>query len=211
MLFRSGDLKRAVRVVRTRVPERLRWRAAVAGVSEAAAPLRGRERFLIEEPVRELVLDLDDTILRREVASAGIAAEISGRPKHIHSIHRKMQRKNAQLAEIYDLHALRVLVDDLRAYASGAEGCGTGLNQAPHAAADAASTWFETPVAIDVVANDSDVNGDDLGAYDVSDPAQVERVAAMLARISQWQKHYGDETPLTVANPKPAAWAPPGE
>jgi hypothetical protein len=63
---KRGELKRAVRVVRTRVPERLRWRAALSQVSEAAAPLRGRERFLIEEPVRELVLDLDDFILRRE-------------------------------------------------------------------------------------------------------------------------------------------------
>jgi len=63
---KRGDLKRAVRVVRTRVPERLRWRAALAQVSESAAPLRGRDRFLIEEPVRELVLDLDDFILRRE-------------------------------------------------------------------------------------------------------------------------------------------------
>lgn len=43
-----------------------------------------------------------------------------------------------------------------------------------------------------------------------SDSAQAERVAAMLAQIARWQKHYGDETPLTVANPKPAAWTPPG-
>lgn len=63
---KRGDLKRAVRVVRTRVPERLRWRAALSQVSEAAAPLRGRDRLQIEEPVRELVLDLDDFILRRE-------------------------------------------------------------------------------------------------------------------------------------------------
>ena len=63
---KRGDLKRAVRVVRTRVPERLRWRAALSAVSESAAPLRGRSRAQIEEPVRELVLDLDDFILRRE-------------------------------------------------------------------------------------------------------------------------------------------------
>ena len=61
-----GELRRAVRVVRMRKPERLRWRAAVACMTEAAAPLRGLERALIEEPVRELVLDLDDRILRRE-------------------------------------------------------------------------------------------------------------------------------------------------
>jgi hypothetical protein len=61
-----GDLRRAVRTVRVRTPERLRWRAALAGVAESAAPLRGRERLQIEEPVREIVLDLGDHILRRE-------------------------------------------------------------------------------------------------------------------------------------------------
>ncbi|MFO1540526.1 MAG: RelA/SpoT family protein [Chloroflexota bacterium] len=54
-------------------------------------------------------------VLRDALGESEIEAEISGRPKHIHSIHRKMQRKNAQLAEIYDLHAIRVLVDDVRA------------------------------------------------------------------------------------------------
>jgi hypothetical protein len=63
---KRGDLKNAVRVVRVREPERLRWRAALSSVSESAAPLRGRSRAQIEEPVRELVLDLDDFILRRE-------------------------------------------------------------------------------------------------------------------------------------------------
>jgi hypothetical protein len=61
-----GELRRAVRVVRVRKPERLRWRAALATVTEAAAPLRGLERAIVEEPVRELVLDLEDRILRRE-------------------------------------------------------------------------------------------------------------------------------------------------
>lgn len=42
-------------------------------------------------------------------------------------------------------------------------------------------------------------------------PTQAERVTAMLGRIREWQTHYGDETPLTVANPKPAAWMPPSE
>jgi hypothetical protein len=64
---RRGDLRRAVRVVRERTPERLRWRAAVSTVTEVAAGLSGSERVRIEEPVREVVLDLDDRILRREV------------------------------------------------------------------------------------------------------------------------------------------------
>jgi hypothetical protein len=63
---RRGQLQNTVRVVRNRTPERLRWRAAVACVTEIAGGLRGRARMRIEEPVRELVLDLDDRILRRE-------------------------------------------------------------------------------------------------------------------------------------------------
>src|SRR5262245_19127139 len=61
-----GDLRRAVRAVRVHAPERLRWRMALSGVAESAAPLRGLERLHIEEPVRELVLDLEDRVLRRE-------------------------------------------------------------------------------------------------------------------------------------------------
>ncbi len=63
---RRGELQNSVRVLRIRRPERLRWRAAVASITEVAGVLRGLPRMRIEEPVRELVLDLDDRILRRE-------------------------------------------------------------------------------------------------------------------------------------------------
>lgn len=50
---------------------------------------------------------------------AGIAAEVDGRAKHIYSIWRKMRRKGVDYHEIYDVRALRVLVDDVRdAYAA---------------------------------------------------------------------------------------------
>ncbi len=52
-------------------------------------------------------------ILRAEVDKVGLKAEISGRPKHIYSIHRKMERYSAQgkhFDNIHDLLALRVLV-----------------------------------------------------------------------------------------------------
>jgi GTP pyrophosphokinase len=52
-------------------------------------------------------------VLRESLTIAGINAEISGRPKHISSIWRKMQRKNARFEEIYDVHAVRVLVDEV--------------------------------------------------------------------------------------------------
>jgi len=41
------------------------------------------------------------------------------------------------------------------------------------------------------------------------DPRQAKRVETMLARMQELQKQYGDEQPLTVSNPKPAAWTPP--
>jgi GTP pyrophosphokinase len=52
------------------------------------------------------------TVLRRALEEQQIKAELSGRPKHIYSIHRKMERKAQDLAEIYDVHAIRVLVED---------------------------------------------------------------------------------------------------
>jgi GTP diphosphokinase / guanosine-3',5'-bis(diphosphate) 3'-diphosphatase len=53
-------------------------------------------------------------VLRDALAAADITAELSGRPKHIYSIHRKMQRKGAEFGEIYDVHAIRVLVPELK-------------------------------------------------------------------------------------------------
>jgi GTP pyrophosphokinase len=44
---------------------------------------------------------------------AGIRAEVKGRPKHIYSIWKKMQRKGLDFHELFDVRAVRVLVDDL--------------------------------------------------------------------------------------------------
>jgi arylsulfatase A-like enzyme len=43
------------------------------------------------------------------------------------------------------------------------------------------------------------------------DPAHANRVEQMLMRLRAEQKKYGDDQPLTVADPKPAAWKPPKE
>jgi guanosine-3',5'-bis(diphosphate) 3'-pyrophosphohydrolase len=53
--------------------------------------------------------------LRQELKKAGLEAEISGRPKHIYSIWRKMQRRGVDFSNIYDLLALRVIVEDVSA------------------------------------------------------------------------------------------------
>jgi GTP pyrophosphokinase len=52
--------------------------------------------------------------LKGELARAGIAAEVSGRPKHIFSIYKKMQRKAIGFEALHDVRAVRVLVDDLK-------------------------------------------------------------------------------------------------
>jgi len=52
--------------------------------------------------------------LTPKLVAAGIDADLQGRPKHIYSIDKKMQRKSAEFAEIYDVYAIRILVDDVR-------------------------------------------------------------------------------------------------
>ncbi len=52
--------------------------------------------------------------LEREIAGAGIAAEVSGRPKHLYSIYSKMRAKGLAFDELYDVRALRVLVDSVK-------------------------------------------------------------------------------------------------
>jgi GTP pyrophosphokinase len=51
--------------------------------------------------------------LSAALAEAGIRAEVKGRPKHIFSIWKKMQRKGLDFHQLFDVRAVRVLVDDL--------------------------------------------------------------------------------------------------
>lgn len=62
-----------------------------------------REELLVE--VREKVVD--------ELQKHNIKASVTGRPKHFYSIYNKMKKKKVSFEEIYDLLALRVLVDDI--------------------------------------------------------------------------------------------------
>src|SRR3989440_3336716 len=48
--------------------------------------------------------------LRAGLAAAGIAAEVYGRPKHIYSIYRKMQRKQLAFEQLFDVRAVRLVV-----------------------------------------------------------------------------------------------------
>ena len=72
------------------------------------------ERLIAEQrDERERYIDAFMHELSEKLDSAGIAHEISGRAKHIYSIWRKMQRKGLDFHQLFDVRAVRVLVDDL--------------------------------------------------------------------------------------------------
>ena len=52
--------------------------------------------------------------LEAELRAAGLRAEVQGRPKHIYSIYSKMRGKSLDFSELYDVRALRVLVDSVK-------------------------------------------------------------------------------------------------
>ncbi len=84
-------------------------------------------KYLNPEEYHEIVVGLDrkreermkflDAIkddLSNEIKNQGIVGEVTGRAKHIYSIYRKMKRDNKTLDQIYDLFALRILVNSIK-------------------------------------------------------------------------------------------------
>jgi GTP pyrophosphokinase len=63
---------------------------------------------------REAFIEQVKRILSTELEAEGIDAEVTGRPKHIFSIWRKMQRKDRGLESLFDIRAVRVLVNDVK-------------------------------------------------------------------------------------------------
>lgn len=53
-------------------------------------------------------------IISQKLKEHGIAGEVSGRSKHLYSIHKKMESRKVDIDEIYDLIAIRVMVEDIR-------------------------------------------------------------------------------------------------
>lgn len=70
---------------------------------------------LLEESRTErehYIIDFTDH-LREALRQEQVEADVRGRPKHIYSIWKKMQRKNLEFEDLYDLRAVRVIVDRL--------------------------------------------------------------------------------------------------
>lgn len=85
-------------------------------------------RHLEPETYRRIAREVDETRVAREryldavkrtlsttLAQQGLRAEVSGRPKHIYSIWRKMQKKRLSFDQLYDIRAVRVMVEDVAA------------------------------------------------------------------------------------------------
>lgn len=83
-------------------------------------------RFQEPESYRSIAKSLQKTRLEREnyikeflelikktLQEAGINAQVYGRPKHIYSIWKKMKLKGVGIAQLYDLRAIRIIVDDV--------------------------------------------------------------------------------------------------
>ncbi|WP_067837264.1 RelA/SpoT family protein [Amphibacillus sediminis] len=66
---------------------------------------REEREYYIKEVMKEVQKQLEDV---------NIKAEFSGRPKHLYSIYRKMVLQNKQFNEIYDLLAVRIIVDSIK-------------------------------------------------------------------------------------------------
>lgn len=63
---------------------------------------------------RELLISSAIEILQERLHSVDIQADIQGRPKHFFSIYKKMLKGNKDVSEIYDLSAIRIVVDTVK-------------------------------------------------------------------------------------------------
>ena len=140
VLIKLAERAHALRLVTPCAEDSARWQVAQE-VRELFAPLANRLgvwqikwemedlsfRILEPEHYKQIATSLDEkrldreryiadvlVILRQELAAAGIAAEVTGRPKHIVSIINKMKRKNLAFEQLYDIRAVRILVPELK-------------------------------------------------------------------------------------------------
>ncbi|MBI5626792.1 MAG: bifunctional (p)ppGpp synthetase/guanosine-3',5'-bis(diphosphate) 3'-pyrophosphohydrolase, partial [Nitrosomonadales bacterium] len=105
----------------------LKWELEDLSVRYLEPELYKKVAKLLDERRVDREQYIADVVSRLEQAlsQAGIPAEVTGRPKHIYSIINKMKRKQVEFSELYDVRAVRILVDD--SLADGIRGCYTAL------------------------------------------------------------------------------------
>jgi len=72
------------------------------------------EKISTKRREREEQIQLFIDILREKIEEAGIKADIEGRPKHFYSIYRKMYMQHKSFDQIYDLMAIRIIVEEIK-------------------------------------------------------------------------------------------------
>ena len=137
VLLKLADQLQSLRYLAGRGDEAVR-RAAARDTIELLAPLANRlgvwqlkweledlaMRCLEPETYMTIARELDErrtdresyveqvvSVLRAALTAAGLETDVSGRPKHIYSIWKKMQRKGLRFEQLSDVRAVRVLVD----------------------------------------------------------------------------------------------------
>ncbi|AZK46546.1 RelA/SpoT family protein [Paenibacillus lentus] len=73
------------------------------------ANLMHKKRAEREEFIKNVIAKIQE-----KLDEMGVEAELSGRPKHIYSVYKKMTTKNKQFNEIYDLLAIRIIVSNIK-------------------------------------------------------------------------------------------------
>ena len=110
----DGDLRAARRPPRHLADEVGAGGPRVQGARARALPGARQAARHPRESVASATSSGPSASSSRASRQAGIKADLQGRPKHIYSIYKKMERKSAEFDEIYDVYAIRVLVDEVR-------------------------------------------------------------------------------------------------
>lgn len=72
------------------------------------------EKISMKRVEREAYINELSTLLAEKLKAVGIEADISGRPKNFYSIYNKMKKQKKELNEIYDINAMRIIVDNVK-------------------------------------------------------------------------------------------------
>lgn len=89
--------------------EDLAFRVLTPGTYQEIAGLLDSKRVEREQLIVDVIARLHD-----ELQKAHIHGDVQGRPKHIYSIWKKMQGKSLEFANLYDVRAFRILVEDVK-------------------------------------------------------------------------------------------------